>query len=155
MLAPPVEAASESRKKAKTHENPTDFSRPGRFASQSGGACKAAIDLAERLDAELQVYFVEDINLLRLAQLPFARELRYPCLGLSKKVDTLHMEEQLRGQAAQAQRLFQQLAEDRKIKHSFIRLSVGLLLPPCSRPPWKATCWCWGAPATRSFAPAD
>ncbi|MBP6469439.1 MAG: universal stress protein [Chloroflexi bacterium] len=81
-------------------------------------ALEAAIDLAERLDAELQGLFIEDINLLRLAQLPFARELRYPLPG-SQKVDTLHMEEQLRGQAAQAQRLLQQLAEERKIKHSF------------------------------------
>ncbi|MBK6326147.1 MAG: universal stress protein [Chloroflexi bacterium] len=116
-------------------------------------ALEAAIDLAERLDAELQGLFVEDINLLRLAQLPFARELRYPLPG-SQKVDTLHMEEQLRGQAAQAQRLFQQLAEDHKIKHSFTVVR-GVVASSLLRATLKATCWCWGAPATRSFAPAD
>lgn len=81
-------------------------------------ALETAVDLAERLGAELQGLFVEDINLLRLAQLPFARELRFPS-STAQKVDQPHMEEQLRGQAAQAQRLFQQLAGSHNIVHSF------------------------------------
>ncbi len=81
-------------------------------------ALDTAVDLAERLDAELQGLFVEDINLLRLAQLPFARELRFPH-STTHKVDAPQMEEQLRGQAAQAQRLFRREAERRNITHSF------------------------------------
>ena len=81
-------------------------------------ALETAVNLAERLDAELQGLFVEDINLLRLAQLPFARELRFPSHA-AQEVDTPQMEEQLRGQAAQAQRLLRQLAESRNITYSF------------------------------------
>jgi nucleotide-binding universal stress UspA family protein len=81
-------------------------------------ALETAVDLAERLDAELQGLFVEDINLLRLAELPFACELRFTS-ATTQKVDPPQMAEQLRGQAAQAQRRLQQLADSRKIKHSF------------------------------------
>ena len=41
-------------------------------------ALEAAAELAARLKAELVGLFVEDIDLLRLAGLPFAREIRYP-----------------------------------------------------------------------------
>ena len=81
-------------------------------------ALETAVELAERLDAELQGLFVEDINLLRLAQLPFARELRFPS-HTAQEMDMLQMEKQLRGQAAQAQRHFQQLAAGRNLSHSF------------------------------------
>ncbi|MBK8987651.1 MAG: universal stress protein [Chloroflexi bacterium] len=90
-------------------------------------ALEAAISLAERLDVELQGLYVEDINLLRLAQLPFACELRFPSTT-TLKMDTLQMAEQLRGQAALAQRRFQQLAESRQIKHSFTILR-GVVAP--------------------------
>ena len=38
-------------------------------------ALQTAALLASELQAELQALFVEDINLLRLAELPFAREV--------------------------------------------------------------------------------
>jgi len=84
----------------------------------SVAALETAVELAERLDAELHGLFVEDINLLRLAQLPFARELRFPS-HKAQEVDMLQMEEELRGQAAQAQRHFQRLAEGHSLHHSF------------------------------------
>ena len=40
-------------------------------------ALEAASELAEALKAELVGIFVEDVNLLYLAGLPFAREVRY------------------------------------------------------------------------------
>ena len=49
-------------------------------SSHSHAALAAAVALAGRLQAELQGIFVEDVNLLRLAELPFAREVRF---GLS------------------------------------------------------------------------
>jgi nucleotide-binding universal stress UspA family protein len=81
-------------------------------------ALEAAVDLAEKLSAELRGLFIEDINLLRLAQLPVARELRYP--GTTTiKLDTAQMEAQLRSQAAQAQRQLEKMAAGRKLVHSF------------------------------------
>ena len=44
---------------------------------QSQAALKAAAELAARLNVELIGLFVEDINLLQLASLPFAREIVY------------------------------------------------------------------------------
>ena len=46
-------------------------------STHSLAALEAASVLAEVLNAELVGIFVEDINLLRLAGLPFAREVRY------------------------------------------------------------------------------
>ena len=81
-------------------------------------ALEAAAELAEKLGAELHGLFVEDINLLRLAQLPVARELRYP-RTIPDKLDTAQMEAQLRGQAAQAQRHLEQISAKRQLVHSF------------------------------------
>ncbi|MGB7837261.1 MAG: universal stress protein, partial [Terrimicrobiaceae bacterium] len=47
-------------------------------SAHSRAALEAACELALGLDAELSGLFVEDINLLRLAQLPFASEISYP-----------------------------------------------------------------------------
>ena len=41
----------------------------------SQAALDAAATLAARVSAELQGLFIEDVNLLRLAELPFAREV--------------------------------------------------------------------------------
>lgn len=81
-------------------------------------ALETAVNLAERLDIELHGLFIEDINLLRLAQLPFARELRFPG-ATALAVDTPHMEAQLREQATLVRRRFRQMAESRHLRHSF------------------------------------
>lgn len=81
-------------------------------------ALEAAVELAEKLGAELRGLFIEDINLLRLAQLPVARELRYP-RTITYKLDAAQMEAQLRGQAAQARRYLEELAGSHEVPHSF------------------------------------
>lgn len=81
-------------------------------------ALAAAADLAEKLQVELCGLYVEDINLLRLAELPFAREFRYS-RPESHKLDSVHMAEQLRLQAALARRHFEDLAAARKLLCSF------------------------------------
>lgn len=81
-------------------------------------ALEAAVELAEKLGAELQGLFIEDINLLRLAQLPVARELRYP-RTITHKLDAAQMEAQLRGQAAQARRYLEELASSHQVAYSF------------------------------------
>jgi nucleotide-binding universal stress UspA family protein len=84
----------------------------------SVAALEAAVDLAERLNAELRGLFVEDINLLRLAELPIAREMRFPRAS-AQRLDATQMAAQLRGQAAQAERRLQELAVAHKLSHSF------------------------------------
>ena len=65
-------------------------------ASQhSLAALEAASELAEALKAELVGIFVEDVNLLNLAGLPFVREVGYPS-GAARPLDSPSMERALR-----------------------------------------------------------
>ena len=81
-------------------------------------ALEAAAELAASLEAELLGLFVEDAALLRLAGLPAAREMRYPFSGLAR-LDQVHMERDLRAQAAQARRALAAVSERRHVKWSF------------------------------------
>jgi nucleotide-binding universal stress UspA family protein len=66
-------------------------------------AMEAAVELAAEYDAELIGVYVEDVDLLRLARLPFASEV----VGYSARLRTLGpdaLARQLRAQAAQARR---------------------------------------------------
>jgi nucleotide-binding universal stress UspA family protein len=66
-------------------------------------ALEAAADLAARLEAELVGMFVEDINLLRLAELPFAREVGI-FSGTRRRLDSGQVQRQLQAQAERARR---------------------------------------------------
>jgi len=81
-------------------------------------ALEAAAELATSLEAELQGLFVEDVNLLRLAGLPVAREVMYPFVT-SARLDRERMERELRAQAAQARQALAAACERREIKWSF------------------------------------
>ena len=81
-------------------------------------ALEAAAELAASLEAELHGLFVEDANLLRLAGIPVAREMRYPFAG-SARPDTARMERALRVQAAQARRALERASELRHVEWSF------------------------------------
>lgn len=81
-------------------------------------ALEAAAELAASLEAELQGLFVEDINLLRAAGSPVAREVRYPYVA-GERLDQARMERQLRAQATQAKRALATTCERRRIKWSF------------------------------------
>jgi nucleotide-binding universal stress UspA family protein len=61
-------------------------------------ALETAAELAAGLHAELRGLFVEDINLIRLAQLPFAREVSYFSTEF-RRVELHQLEQQLRAQA--------------------------------------------------------
>lgn len=81
-------------------------------------ALRTAAELAARLDAELAGLYVEDINLLRLADLPFAREtgsLTHTVRVFSREQLELH----LHSQARQARRALRMLAESRGLRWSF------------------------------------
>ncbi len=81
-------------------------------------ALEAAAELAASLQAELQGLFVEDINLLRAAESPVAREVQYP-FATAARLDPKRMERALRAQAAQARRAIAKCCDQRRIKWSF------------------------------------
>ena len=84
----------------------------------SQAALEAASELADVLKAELVGIFVEDVNLLRLAGLPFAREVGYPS-GTDRPLDSPSMERELRIQAEQARQTLAGVAVRRQIRWSF------------------------------------
>jgi nucleotide-binding universal stress UspA family protein len=81
-------------------------------------ALDAASELAGALKAELVGIFVEDVDLLHLAGLPFAREVQY-LSGADRPLDSPGMERELRIQAEQARQTLAGVAERRQIQWSF------------------------------------
>ncbi len=84
----------------------------------SRAALAAAANLAARLEAQLIGVYVEDMNLLRLAQLPFAQEIHYAS-ATPQKLDKDVMEKQLRSQADRARNDLRQTAEQYALEWSF------------------------------------
>ncbi|MBC8525128.1 MAG: universal stress protein [Chlorobium phaeobacteroides] len=69
----------------------------------------AAAEIAELLHAELLGIFVEDINLIRMAELPFCQEIHLHT-ARSEPLDTLKLERLLRLQAKEAYNIFRETA---------------------------------------------
>lgn len=91
----------------------------------SKASLEAAAEMAARLKAELIGIFVEDINLLRMAGLPFAEEIhRYS--ATTEKIDTAKLERLLRHQAQQARAMLEHTAQPRTLRHTF-RILRGLV----------------------------
>jgi len=84
----------------------------------------AAAALAERVGAELVGIFIEDMDLLRFAALPFAREV---CLATAqrRRFEVPALERILREHAAEAERIFAGTAGRAAVRHSF-RVARGL-----------------------------
>ena len=68
------------------------------FAPGSAGAPEAVARLAQELQAELLGLFIEDVELLRFAALPFAREVGFPSAS-RRAMDLGALERQMRVQA--------------------------------------------------------
>lgn len=81
-------------------------------------ALQAAAELASTLEAELLGLFVEDVNLLRAAGLPMARELQFP-FARHAKMDPQRMRRQLRAQAQQARQALSSICEEHHIEWTF------------------------------------
>jgi nucleotide-binding universal stress UspA family protein len=79
-------------------------------SASSLNALQTAVDLAARIKAIIQGLFVEDINLLHLASLPFAREICFYS-SQSREVKLPEIELQLRVQAERIRRTFIEIAE--------------------------------------------
>lgn len=81
-------------------------------------ALEAAAQLAAAFRAELLGLFVEDVNLLRLAELPFAREVGL-FSGTLRRVDGRRVERQLRTRAGRARQALATIAERAQVRWSF------------------------------------
>lgn len=87
-------------------------------STHSLAALQAAAELAASLHAELIGIFVEDENLVHLAGLPFAHELRSPA-AKRRPMSSEAMERQLHLQAAQARHALEKAAERVNAQWSF------------------------------------
>ena len=87
-------------------------------SAHSHAALAAAVTLAGRLHSEIQGIFVEDINLLRLAELPFAREVRFGQAG-ARPVQGEELRRGLRARAAVLRRELEEIAEENKVSSTF------------------------------------
>jgi nucleotide-binding universal stress UspA family protein len=85
---------------------------------QSLAALEAATRLASELEAELLGMFVEDVNLLRLAGLPFAREIGHSTARARRLAD-VDMLRALRAQAARAEQALAGAARGHNLRWSF------------------------------------
>lgn len=81
-------------------------------------ALETAGEIAALLRADLQGLFVENIELLRLAQLPFIQEVSLSP-SIVRRIETLQLERDLRAQAERARRLIAAEAQRRRIEWSF------------------------------------
>jgi len=90
-------------------------------------ALEAAAELASRFRAELLGLFIEDVNLLRLAELPFAQEVSF-FSATRRQLDTHQVERQLRAQAAMSRRALTATAERVRVRWSF-RVARGAVAP--------------------------
>jgi nucleotide-binding universal stress UspA family protein len=88
------------------------------FSPHSLAALDAAADLASRLDAEIVGLYVEDIRLLKLADLPLAREIGLFSPG-PRAFDRSSVELQLRAQGRAARKAMERQAERKGIRWSF------------------------------------
>lgn len=81
-------------------------------------ALDAAVDLAARMKAELSGVFVEDVDLLRLADAPKAQEIAYPAARGTPLTRAI-MERRLRAQSEQIRDALRAAAHRARVRWSF------------------------------------
>lgn len=79
---------------------------------------QAATTLAVNLDAELNALFIEDINLLRLAELPFAREIVYGS-DTGRGINVADMERSMLMQTKRLRELVGTIAQQSRLRIAF------------------------------------
>ena len=84
----------------------------------SRASLAAAAEIAGRLHAELLGIFIEDINLIRMAELPFTQEIQVHT-ARCEPFDLEKAERMLKQQSREASRLLRESAERFAIPHSF------------------------------------
>lgn len=87
-------------------------------SNYSLAALRAAIELAELLNIEIEGLFVEDINLLYLCGFPFSKEIG-SYTATVRSMENASIERQLRAQATHIQRSMEQLAFRHSVRWTF------------------------------------
>jgi nucleotide-binding universal stress UspA family protein len=87
-------------------------------SEESVAALEVAAEMAKRVQAELFGLFVEDANLLKLVQHPFAREVDLATRS-GRTLDPATVERELKAQAATARRALERAAEQLHVPWSF------------------------------------
>jgi nucleotide-binding universal stress UspA family protein len=87
-------------------------------SASSLAALEAALELAAQWGAEVQGLFVEDVDLLRWASLPFATEVGHHS-GEFRRPNRPEVERQLQALAERAHAHLRQAAEQRRVRASF------------------------------------
>ncbi len=85
---------------------------------QNPAVLESAAELAARLGGELLAMFVEDTNLLRLAELPFLRAVD-PFSGAVRELNGMTMERGMRAYARRAQEMLRQVASRQRVRWTF------------------------------------
>lgn len=85
---------------------------------QSLAALRAAVELSVKLEAELLGLFVEDVDLLRLAESPYARDLLLPT-ARETPLDRASMERKFKAQAEQVRKNLEAVANPAKASWTF------------------------------------
>ncbi len=81
-------------------------------------ALEAAVDMAARIEAELSGVFVEDEDLMRLAESPFARQILYPS-ATQAATSRASVEREMKLQAQRARETLANAAQRAHIRWSF------------------------------------
>jgi nucleotide-binding universal stress UspA family protein len=84
----------------------------------SSSTLEEAVQLAARMGAQLEGIFVEDIDLIQLAELPFLREVRSVSRS-ENAINLTRMEQELRVLARRAERLLGEHAARQNVSWSF------------------------------------
>ena len=87
-------------------------------SAHSSAALEAAAELASRYGAELLGLYVEDINLLRLAELPFAQEVGQ-FTAIRRRLDVHEVKRQIRSQTGRIRRMFEVTTRRTQVRWSF------------------------------------
>jgi hypothetical protein len=87
-------------------------------SSSSLGLVQAAVRLAAEMGAELEAILIEDINLIRLADLPFARQISHHSSG-EERIGGARIERELRIQARKIERLLVETAAHARVSCTF------------------------------------
>ncbi len=91
----------------------------------SQAALDLAADLAIRYQAELIGIYVEDINLLRSADIPFTQEIGFYSAS-ARQINSSHIERELRAHARRVEQLLSSIAQRANLRWSF-RSTRGLI----------------------------
>jgi nucleotide-binding universal stress UspA family protein len=84
----------------------------------SRAALQAAVQMAARFHAELEGLYIEDLNVLRAARIPFANEFGH-YTGDRRLIDANAIERDMRARIRHMRRLFHALTERESIEGSF------------------------------------